>query len=51
MVREGKIANLVVTDGDLFEAKTRIRQVFVDGRELVVEQPAERPRRSGASGG
>lgn len=28
----GKIANLTVTDGDLFAEKTRVRFVFVDGR-------------------
>ena len=30
-VEEGKIANLVVTDGALFEEDTAIRHVFVDG--------------------
>ncbi len=29
----GKIANLVVTDGDLFAAEMRVRHVFVDGRK------------------
>jgi imidazolonepropionase-like amidohydrolase len=29
----GKIANLIVTDGDLFDADTKIRHVFVDGRK------------------
>jgi len=28
---KGKIANLLVTDGDLFQDKTRIKYVFVDG--------------------
>jgi hypothetical protein len=37
----GKIANLVVTDGDLFDAKTKIKYVFVDGArfELKAEAP------------
>jgi imidazolonepropionase-like amidohydrolase len=30
-IEPGKIANLVVTKGDLFEEKTEIRCVFVDG--------------------
>jgi imidazolonepropionase-like amidohydrolase len=30
-IEPGKIANLVVTKGDLFEEKTEIRYVFVDG--------------------
>ena len=28
----GKIANIVVADGDIFEEKTAITHVFVDGR-------------------
>ncbi|MCC6860631.1 MAG: amidohydrolase family protein [Bryobacterales bacterium] len=42
----GKIANLVVTDGDLFEEKTKIRYVFVDGVkfEPAVETPGEAAR-------
>ena len=35
----GKIANLIVTDGDLFEPETRVRHVFVDGRKY--DPPAE----------
>lgn len=48
-IERGKIANVIVTDGDLFEEKTRIRHVFVDGRAVTVEEPqAERGRgRSG----
>ncbi len=39
----GKIANLVVTSGDLFQEKTQIKFVFVDGAkyEPVPEAPAE----------
>lgn len=42
----GKVANLVVTDGDLFEEKTTIKHVFVAGRpvRLDVPEPA-RPTR------
>ena len=28
----GKIANLIVTDGDLFDEKSAIKHVFVNGR-------------------
>lgn len=34
----GKIANLVVTDGDLFAEQTKIRYVFVDGRRVRLEE-------------
>jgi imidazolonepropionase-like amidohydrolase len=30
----GKIANLVITDGDLLEARTRIRHLFINGRQV-----------------
>ena len=42
-IESGKIANLVVTDGDLFEEKTRIKMVFVDGRKFEVREP-EKPK-------
>ena len=31
-IAPGKIANLVVTDGDIFNEKTKVKHVFVDGR-------------------
>jgi imidazolonepropionase-like amidohydrolase len=37
----GKIANLLVTDGDLFETQTRIRHVFVDGRKFDPPPPSD----------
>src|ERR1700690_2727341 len=41
----GKIANLVVTDGDIFNEKTKVKHVFVDGRwfEVHEEAPGEKP--------
>src|SRR5208282_1638794 len=38
-LEKGKIANLVVTDGDLFEKKTKIKITFVDGRKFEVHEP------------
>lgn len=35
-LERGKIANLVVTDGDLFDEKTAIKHVFVNGREVRI---------------
>lgn len=32
----GKMANLVVTDGDLLEVRTNIRYLFIDGRPVVL---------------
>ncbi len=36
----GKIANLTVTNGDLFATETRVTHVFVDGRPTVIPAPA-----------
>jgi hypothetical protein len=46
-IEKGKIANLVVTRGDLFEDRTRVEMVFVDGKKHT---PApETPGRGGAA--
>src|SRR6266446_4843560 len=42
-IETGKIANLVVTDGDLFDEKTKIKFVFVDGRKFTIREP-EKPK-------
>jgi imidazolonepropionase-like amidohydrolase len=42
-IEVGKIANLVVTDGDLFEEKTKIKFVFVDGEKFETHEP-EKPK-------
>ncbi|HEV2860020.1 MAG TPA: amidohydrolase family protein [Pyrinomonadaceae bacterium] len=33
-IEAGKIANLVVTDGDLLEARTNVRHLFIAGRQI-----------------
>jgi amidohydrolase family protein len=57
-IEPGKIANLVVTDGDIFADATNVKWIFVDGRMYaappVVEAPAGgagRGGRGGAAGG
>jgi imidazolonepropionase-like amidohydrolase len=44
-IAPGKIANLVVTDGDIFNEKTKVKHVFVDGRwfEIHEEAAPEKP--------
>ena len=42
-IETGKIANLVVTDGDLFAEKTKIKLVFVDGERFEIREP-EKPK-------
>jgi hypothetical protein len=41
-IESGKIANLIVTDGDLFDEATKVMMVFVDGRKSE-KREAERP--------
>jgi imidazolonepropionase-like amidohydrolase len=33
-IEPGKLANLVITDGDLLEARTNVRHLFIGGRQL-----------------
>src|SRR5579872_2064469 len=49
-IEKGKIANLVVTKGDLFQDKTEVKYIFVDGIkfEPVPEEPPAFGNRNGA---
>jgi imidazolonepropionase-like amidohydrolase len=47
-IDKGKIANLVVTSGDLFDENTQVKHVFIDGRLVAIEPPA--PQRGGGRG-
>ena len=48
-LEKGKIANVIVTSGDLFEEKTRVRHVFIEGSMVRVEEP--QPERRGGGRG
>jgi phosphohistidine swiveling domain-containing protein len=49
-LEKGKIANLIVVEGDVFDGG-RVRQVFIDGRQVeVVEAPAVQAGRGGRGG-
>ena len=48
-VDEGKIANLIVTDGGLFDEETRVEVVFVDG-EMFEMAEAEEEEEDGEGG-
>jgi len=49
-LQTGKIANVVVTDGSLFDDATKIVRVFVDGRPVSLDVPNARPERGRSSG-
>jgi imidazolonepropionase-like amidohydrolase len=44
----GKIANILVTEGDLFDEKMTIKHVFVDGRPVNLDIPSPRGNRRGS---
>lgn len=50
-IEAGKIANLTVTRGDLFDRNSRVAHVFIDGRPIDLRSAAtpERPAGRGAS--
>ncbi len=48
-IEPGKIANLVVTDGDIFADRTNVKYVFVDGRLYIPPPIVETP--GGGAGG
>lgn len=47
-VEKGRIANLLVTEGDIFDNAMKVKHVFVDGRMVHVE---EAPAQTGGRGG
>jgi imidazolonepropionase-like amidohydrolase len=50
-LEKGKLANVIVTDGDLFEDRTRVVHVFVDGRKVEADAPAPAGGRGRGRGG
>ncbi|HSE22669.1 MAG TPA: amidohydrolase family protein [Pyrinomonadaceae bacterium] len=42
-IDKGKIANLTITRGDLFERNSRVAHVFIDGREIDLRPEAAGP--------
>lgn len=49
-IDKGKIANLVVTDGDLFDDRTKVKMVFVDGVKFLPPPEAPQTGPGGVSG-
>lgn len=51
-IEAGKIANVIVADGDLFNENTKLKVIFVDGRRYEVREPARpaEPPRGNLSG-
>jgi imidazolonepropionase-like amidohydrolase len=49
-IEAGKIANLTIVRGDLFDREGRVTQVFIDGRPLTVRAPTTDANANSASG-
>jgi hypothetical protein len=49
-IEAGKIANLTIVRGDLFDRNSRVTQVFIDGRPATVRAPAAESNANPASG-
>lgn len=41
-IEEGKIANLIITTRELFDEKTKVKYVFVDGKKNKIEEPKKK---------
>ena len=53
-LQAGKIANLVVMDGDLFDEASKVEMVFIDGEKYTVreeESPKDQETAAGLSEG
>ena len=50
-IEKGKMANLIVTDGDLFDEKTKVTRVFVGGRSVAIETAPAAPAGRGRGRG
>lgn len=50
-IEVGKIANLVVTSGDLLAKDAKVKHVFIDGAEIELKKSDGAPMRSGMGGG
>jgi imidazolonepropionase-like amidohydrolase len=48
-IARGKIANLVVTDGPIFDRDSKIRHLYIDGREIRLPAEAAKPEATSAA--
>jgi imidazolonepropionase-like amidohydrolase len=46
-IEKGKIANLVIARGDIFDKNTKVRHVFIDGKYFEIKTPPPAGPRSG----
>ena len=49
-LEKGRIANVIVTEGDLFDDRMKVKHVFVDGRLVQLDDESQPERRGGRGG-
>src|SRR5262249_34187178 len=50
-IEKGETANLIVTDGDVFDEKTTVKRVFIEGMPVVLDAPPAAPAGRGRGRG
>ena len=50
-IEKGKIANLIVTSGDLFNRDSKVKHTFVDGKQYIIKEAPAPQRFGGGQGG
>lgn len=50
-IEKNKTANLILATGDIFDAETRVKYAFVDGRKFDISEPDSRRERDGEAPG
>jgi hypothetical protein len=50
-IEKNKTANLILVTGDIFDADTRVKYVFVDGRKFDITEPDTRRERDAEPSG
>jgi imidazolonepropionase-like amidohydrolase len=50
-LEKGRIANILVTEGDLFDERMKVKHVFVGGRMVSIDENPPQPERRGGRGG
>ena len=50
-IEKGKIANLVLASGDIFDKNTKVRHVFIDGKLYEIKAPTGPPAGGPGAGG
>jgi imidazolonepropionase-like amidohydrolase len=50
-IERGKIANIVITDKPIFDKESKVKRIFVDGREAKVPTDEDKKKATAATGG